>query len=297
MDTFQAYGSSIADIGRLLDRVPGDASVTNFTLNFLAADTVLSTAGGVRVHLIDADHLFTDAGGNVVPMSTCGVLRIEVTEALKKSDFLARNLSTVTTEGELLESGGMVRVRAFCNEQPLQLSPDRTLKVQITTGPDELLPDMSVFEAVYDADQRFTGWQDTGQEAYWANWPTPSGQKTGYELIVRRLDWAHCSRVVDEQTATFCVTPTPGFDSENTEVYLVFKSRHTLARLIYDPAEQRFCLPETPIGYPVEVLTVSKTGPRYWLGRKETETGAGSVVDVTPGELSESELIAFLKSL
>lgn len=297
-ETFRPYGSSIAEIAQLLSQVPGDATVTNFNFpSGLSTDTILSTTEGVRVFLTDVDHLFINASGEPVAVSTCGALRVEVSAAFKKGDILALGLPTATLSNGLLESGGMVRVRAFCNGQPLQLSADRSLKIQITTAQDALQPDMLVYGVALNADQTFAGWENTGQDVFWAGWPTPQGQKMGYELIVKKLDWVNCARPINEQSSQFCVSLPLAFNADNTEVYVVFKSQRTVTQLVYDPVLEKFCLPEGPIGYFVQVVSVTKAGNQYWLGNKETEIGNLATLSVTPEESTQTEVLAFLKGL
>ena len=297
-ETFRPYGSSIAEIAQLLSEVPEGATTTVFEFPAgLSVDTVLSTSGGVRVHLTDVDHLFVNANGGPVAVSSCGALKVVVSEAFRKGDILARNLPTATSGAALLESGGILRVQIFCSGQPLQLSPDRSLKIQITTAQDNLLPDMLVFNAVQNPDQTFAGWENTGQEVYWAGWPTPQGQKMGYELIVDNLGWINCARPINEQSSLFCVSLPLAFNADNTQVYAVFKNQRTVSQMTYDPATEKFCLPQAPIGYLVQVVSVTKAGNQYWLGKKDTEIGNNATVGVNPGESVESEILAFLKGL
>lgn len=299
VETFRPYGSSIADIDLLLGQLPDASSVTVF--NFpagLATDSVLSTPNGIRVHLTDVDQLFVRAGdGAPVALSNCGAIQIEVTEAFRPGDILGRKLSTATTSQTLLESGGIVRVRAFCSGQPLELAADRTLKIQITTAQDALQPDMKVYNAVFNPDQSFAGWTDSGQEVYWAGWPTPQGQKVGYELIVENLGWVNCGKGIDEQSTAFCVSLPIAYDIENTQVFAVFKGRRTVHAMVYDDVREAFCLPDAPIGYLVQVVTVSKAGNRYWLGSKETEIGNNATISFSPEETTQDAVLAFLKSL
>lgn len=297
VDTFRVHGSSIADIEQLLTRVPSSATVTKFTFSGPLADTVLTTAGGVRVHLTDTDHLFTDAQGSLVPVSSCGTLEVEITEAFRNGDLLALGLPATTLTGELLESGGMVRVQVRCNGQVLHLASDRNLKIQLTTDQDDLKSDMFVHNIVLDDTQAFAGWENTGEEVFFANWNTPQGGKMGYELIVTTLGWVNCARAIDEQTTAFCVTLPLGFTPDNSAVYVVFNNQHTVGQPQYDAASQEFCLPKAPIGYPAKIVIVSKTGAQYWLGQKDTEIGANAHLQVTPSETTEAVLLAFLKNL
>ncbi len=298
VETFQPYGSSIAEIGQLLGQVPDQSARTLF--NFpagLSTDTVLTTPGGVRVHLTDVDHLFVDANGNPVAISTCGAFSFEVEAAFLKGDILGHGLATTTTSQGLLESGGMLRVQASCSGQPLLLASDRSLKIQITTAQDDLQPGMKVFNAVFNNDQSFSGWEDSGQEVYWAGWPTPQGQKVGYELIVKQLNWVNCARTINEQSSTFCVSLPIAYDGENTEVFVAFKGQRTIIPLEYDEASGSFCMDQAPIGHLIKVVSVSKAGNRYWLGSVDTEIGTNATQSLNPEETTATAIVSFLKGL
>ncbi|WP_111684455.1 OmpA family protein [Winogradskyella tangerina] len=56
-------------------------------------------------------------------------LTIKVKEFYKKSDFVASNLSTLTLDGELLESRGMIDLKVFQDDTELKLKDDKTLDI------------------------------------------------------------------------------------------------------------------------------------------------------------------------
>jgi hypothetical protein len=263
----------------------------------VTADLELSTPNGVRVFLTDTEQLFEDSDGNPVPCSTCQTLRVEVTEALDKSDIIALGIPTNTTSNEMLESGGMVRVAVTCDGSPLELKSDRRLKIQIPAN--DPAADMLVFNGVFENDN-FLGWENSGQQVFQAEWPNANQDIVqGYEILSKNLGWINCGRFINEPTSTFCVELPDNFNPENTQAYIVFKDIRSVAFLQVDLASQKFCFPNTPIGFPVRLVTLSKTSDgQYWLGNYETETGTDNTTAVViPQETTEQQMLDFLKNL
>ena len=297
VEIFRAHPPTIDDVQQLSQQAHSTASKTVFSLNQVQADTMLATPGGVRIFLTDTENLFADAGGDPVPCSTCQTLRVEVTEALDKSDIIAYAVPTTTIDGRLLESGGMVRITASCDGEALQLLPGRKMKIQIPAQQPEA--DMQVFSGTFD-DTDFLGWQNTDLPVFQAEWvvPGPGTTEFGYELFSPYLDWINCDRFYHEQSSSFCVEMPASFNSGNTQAYIVFKNQRTVAVLQHDPASRKFCVPDAPSGYQVRLVTLSKTADgQFWLGNYETEIGTDATVQITPQQVSEQQMLDFLKSL
>lgn len=296
VESFRPYPPTLDAIRQTLQQVPGANTKTAFSLSAVTEDKVLVTPGGVRVFLTDPDNLFEDANGNPVPCSTCQTLGVEVTEALDKSDIIAYGVPTTTLEGTLLESGGMVRVAVSCDGKTLRLRNDRKLKIQVpATDP---VDDMLVFQGVAVNDT-FLGWNDTGLPVFQAEWQNSNLDIVqGYEILTPYLDWINADRFINEPTTSFCVDLPENFNPENTTAYLVVNNIRAIAFLEYNLAEQTFCWPNAPIGYPVRIVTISKTADgQYWLGNQETEIGTDATLNVSPKQVSDQQVLDFLKSL
>ena len=296
VETFRPYPPTLDAIQQMLQQVPDASTKTTFSLNAVTEDKVLVTPNGVRVFLTDPDNLFADANGNPVPCSTCQTLKVEVTEALDKSDIIAYGVPTTTTHGDLLESGGMARIVVTCDGEALQLLPNRQLKVQIPA--ENPADNMLVFNGVM-ANDTFLGWENLTLPVFQAEWQNANMNVVhGYELLTSFLDWINADRFVNEPTTSFCVDLPANFNPENTTAYLVIKNIRSVAFLEYDLKEQTFCTHNAPIGFPVKIVTVSQTADgQYWLGNQETEIGTDATVTVDPKQVSEQQMLDFLKSL
>lgn len=297
VEQFQPYAPSVEDINSVLaDQVPAAQTQSTFILNYLASDKVLETPGGSRIFLIDADHLFADAvSGLPVLCSTCPELKIEVTEVIDKSDILARGLNTISVSGLLFESGGMINVTVTCNGQLLTLLPDRTLKIQIPNNDPQ--SGFFVFNqaASVNGEQK---WENSSQEVFEAEWPVlNTTPQRGYELLVRDLGWTACGRMINDPASTFCIELPSGFADQNTLAYIVFKNQAVVAPLQYSLEQNKFCYPNAPAGYQIQLVAISKLGGQYWLGNAQTEIGTNATVPLATHETTEEAVLNFVKSL
>lgn len=296
VEEFRPYVPTQEDLTQLFTQVPAGTTHTIFQFGGTLPDTTLTTSAGVRIFLADTEHLFEDETGTEVPCSTCPNLKIEITTVLSKGDLIARGLTTATSDSHMLESVGMVELRATCGGKPLFLQSNRYVKVQIPAP--EVKPDMAVFEGVFDTDLHFTGWNQDTSKVYWADWTLPGGIiQTGYELIDTHLGWSNCARPIDEQSSSFCVTLPGQFNTLNTRVFLVFQNIRAVAELSGNDSSPVFCFSGAPLGYPVKVVAISKTGGQYWLVNHFTEIGSNVQLTLSPIPQSEKDILTFFKGL
>ncbi len=290
------YASSQGSIDQLLNQVATAATTHTFVLKNLTQDTTLTTPEGVRIGLTDLEELFADANNQPMAASNCQNLQIEVTVVLDKGELLGRGIHTVTyPDGQLLESGGIIHVRASCDGTPLRLLPNRSLKVQVPA--DVLKNDLFTFNGALQNSTDFLGWQATSDPAYLAEWVSGGDTLHGYELYPAEMGWVAAGRVLPEPTSDFCIKLPTVMTDETAKAFVIFKGLTTVVALTYDAASQSFCCDQAPKGYPVQVVVISNLGEQYWLGNQETEIGTHTSLQVEPHKTSEAALLEFLKQL
>jgi len=297
VEIFRPYDISVAEISLALQQVPAAQTQSVLVLNNREADTLFVTAGGVRIFLNHLDQLFSNAAGVVVPCSTCPDFRLEVIEIQGKGDLIARNTGTVTTENRVLESDGILYLKATCNGQELQLTQGNLLKIQIP-GTLPLIANQ-LFSNTSGTMDVFTGWSGANHPVTAVEWQvsgTPPFQ-LGYQLLVPSLRWVCAGRMLEEPNSSYCVELPLGFSDQNTQVFMVFENMQSVVPLKYQAADFRFCAPFVPQGFPVQVVTVSKLGDQFWLGTKEDETGGTNTLSLQPQKMSEQQVIDFIKNL
>ena len=107
-------------------------------------DTVIQTIDGI-VLAIEAG-TFVDQEGSAVGEE----IKVAIKEALKVEDILSSGLSTVTTSGEVLETGGMFSINAKSGSETLSINPTKGIFTQVPT--DKKKPGMKLWEGKLQKD-------------------------------------------------------------------------------------------------------------------------------------------------
>ncbi len=94
-------------------------------------------------------------------------VKLELVEALKISDMLAYNLTTMNDENAL-QTGGMIYVQPYVNEKKVNINPERPLYIEIPT--DDYNPDMMA-------------WQGETNASGDINWVSPTSLKKYLTLV------------------------------------------------------------------------------------------------------------------
>lgn len=95
---------------------------------------------------------FIDDEGNLITKE----VTLELVEALKVSDMLAYNLTTMNDEN-VLQSGGMIYLQPTVGDKKVSINPDRPLYIEIPT--DEYNPEMKAWEGMIN-DNGDINWQN-----------------------------------------------------------------------------------------------------------------------------------------
>lgn len=99
---------------------------------------------------------------------------LKVTEAYRKSDMILQNLSTISN-GRVLETGGMLKIEAFADGQPIQLRDGMALDIAVPT------------EQVEDSMQLFASEVNEDGSINWVQ-PQPLNRRTEYKAP-QNLNW------------------------------------------------------------------------------------------------------------
>ena len=298
---FIPYPSSIDEIDLFLQNTLDETTVNTFSLKggALVPDTTLVTSGGIRVSLANTDFLFENAQGDLVPLSSCNDIKIQVIAAPDKSAWMANLLPSVNMDGMLIDHTGGVFIKVICDGQEMQLADNRYLKIQVPSS--ALQNDMTLNYLVINADGGFSGWE-TGQSnsVFWGEWPGQQAgtTQTGYEILAHKMGWITASKTLSAVSfSKYCVSLPLQFDHENTRVFLSVDGTGAITEMKTQNNPSVFCLDQAPLGYPVRIITITKAGPTYFLGDKETETASDATIRMTPIEKSAAQISAVIKGL
>lgn len=155
----------------------------SYPITNLSLGQTITTPSGVIV--VVPPNAFVEEDGSAPKDPVQLVLK----EALKPGDWLAMNLGTVSN-GELLESGGMLSVEAVAAGRPLRLADDAELTVAIPAA-QKVDPDMRLFYGQH------TESDSSAATTPVTNW-TLSADEDKFRQVLERDEY---SRILDKETA------------------------------------------------------------------------------------------------
>lgn len=140
------------NVNQMLKAAGGNYMQT-FTVNPTQPNTIKGKNG---TSIFIPAHTLVDANNKPVSVP----VTIKLAEFLNLGDALFQSLSTQTIDGKQLETGGMFKVEAFANNQPLQLKKGAAMQVAIPAN--AVKEDMEVFTGVTNT-AGVMQWQSTGK--------------------------------------------------------------------------------------------------------------------------------------
>lgn len=298
VEFFRAYPPSVTEIRQMLAQVPEPTTRSVFLLQNLRKDTVLTTAGGLRLILSDTESLFQDAAsGLVVPCSACANLTLEIIEVLDKGDMLARELPAATQQGEPLECAFMFFLKFYCDGKEIKPRPGRSVKIQVPT--EQAVSGLSLWQggANNSTEPAYWALAPDSSDIYTAEWSASGNLVSGYALIAKNTGWLCTGKILAGQRTNYCAEMPPGFDADNSQVFLLLKNNRSVFRLQPNTDNNLFCVEGVPAGFPVQLITISKLGTQFLLGNADVQTDANSKVAVTPKYATPAEIIQLIKNL
>lgn len=258
----------------------------------VASGKVFTTADKIDI-VIPAD-AFMDASGNPIT----GNVDINVVEFTTPADLIFGNVQTVSNDGKLLESGGMVKLEALHNGSPALLRPGKTVNFNFKNSA---------------AETDMTAWM--GQKApdgaiQWGaqnSWLTSIDTTQIFNMAgIDSMTWINLDRFMKQGSAlsSMIVHLPDGYTSAGGSFRLVFKDVRSCAPLRDDATDKSIFSTgnyyKVPVGRTViAICTVIHEGYlRYY--QKEITLTDNMELTLTESDLefvSEADLKAKLKSL
>lgn len=316
-EVFTRAENTIQEIRSLVSATPGVITTATFTLRNLRRDTFLRTRLGSLIFLKNTENLFVYPDGKVQPCSQCNDLKIQVVEASKWGDFIARRLTNVDQKDIPLSTVGAIEITATCNGKRLLLAPNQNLLLNLQTKGNAI--DLRAFygePSAVDSLIRWTEAPDVNMRVPFKRWYAPGfgfprDSASGFELQTKRLGWLNAASrdgVGNANTTrkTYnCRISGEEFTPTNTIAYIYLEGFNLFVPLQYEPVEKNLLYRNAPMGYGYSgsgyiIVTISKIKDQYWLGvfrgQKEPQI-TNNFGPIRPRPVETNELLQDLRQL
>ena len=246
---------------------------------------------------------FVDGNGNAVS----GNVTVKLKEVLSKKDVLFSGVMT-ESNGQLLESGGEILVKAQKDGADLRLNPalgNDGARVEIPKVMNN--KDMGLF--VQDKRQQggANGGSQQQQSPYTWNpapyYPFGNGPNS-YTFSLPSFTWVNCDRFYSDPNPKTTITALPAFQDNNQvsdlQVMLVFKNITTVVTLPFDNTVQKFQSYQNslPIGLQADLIIIGKDSDGFiQFGTQSITIGAGMHINAPIHKATQAEVDAFLATI
>jgi len=248
---------------------------------------------------------FKDASGNII---SSGKIDLELTEMYTPGAMIANNAVT-TCNGQLLQSGGQVKIKATRNGNEVFANRYGIGFQQ----PAASSAPMRLFYSNNSSDDSTTTWltpdpnsNSNGQitEFTFTDSTTKAGAPTSYSFFYKfdsctKFNWVNCDFFYGSTAPKTTVSVDPGdtkFNSVNTSVFLVFTSVNAVSTAYRYGNTAPFTADNFPVGLDMKVVIMSKIDDEYFYAEKATTVSANMTVSIVPVKSSLSSIISNLAS-
>jgi hypothetical protein len=272
----------------------------SFTGNAGAGFTITGEKG---TKITFAPNAFVDGAGNVVS----GTVTVTLKEVLSKKDVLFSGVMT-ESNGQLLESGGEILVKAQKDGAELRVNPnlqDKGAQVEIPKVMNNR--DMGLF--VQEKRQQGGGASGGNQQQSPFTWvPAPyypfGNGPNSYTFTLPSFNWVNCDRFYSDPNPKTTITALPDFQDNNQvtdlQVMMVFRNIATVITLPFDYSSQKFQSYQNslPIGLQADLIILGKDSDGFiQFGTQSITIGANMHIDAPVHKATQAEVDAFLATI
>lgn len=245
-----------------------DDNLTNATQTFTIDASVwtqVTGARGTRVYIPGGT--FQNASGTPVT----GTVEIRMVEILDLTDVILMNKPTVSN-GELLTTGGELKIDAYQGGQKLGLTPGANVSFMVPTATPDA--NMGLFLGTPDP-QLDVNWVPSDSLGV-TDSVTVVGDTTGaggwsdyywFDITGDSLGWINCDYFYNDPNpkTTLSVIPNSSHDETNTNVWIYVSSANSVAPLWWDAADSFNSYDSSiPEGLNVTIVAISEISGQYY---------------------------------
>lgn len=277
--------------------------VQSFTGNAATGFTITGDKG-TKVQF--PANAFIDGDGALVS----GSVMVTLKEVLSKKDVMFSGVMT-ESNGQLLESGGELEVKAAQDGKALRINPnlgDKGIQVEVPKVMNN--GDMGLFVQEKRREQGGAagnnGQQTNQSPLTWVPAPYyPFGNgPNSYSFTLPGFTWVNCDRFYSDPNPKTTMTVLPAFQDNNQvsdlQVFLVFKNISTVVTFPFNASLQKFESygNSLPIGLQAYLVLIGKDSDGFvQFGQQSTTISANLHVDAPIHKATQAEVDAFLATI
>lgn len=220
---------------------------------------------------------------------------VKLVELYKPKDMIYYRMPTVAG-GNILRTGGEIRLRAFKGSTELVLKPNPCF-AQIEMPSTAPRNDMRVFYGFLvgnsSSSQTYNDWTDDPSKLGSPSTLNPVFSTTtyGYSAPIAKLGWINCDLLVPT-TATASVTVSSTVDDlTNVKFFIYFPGTKTVMQ-VYNPTSWNF-----PAGSAIKIVGIGMQGSNLFSFYQELTPNGPTTVDVAMKATTDADLTALLDGL
>lgn len=263
------------------------------------AATGFTITGEKGTKIVFPANAFVKGDGNYAT----GTVTVTLKEILSKKDVMFSGVMT-ESNGQLLESGGELEVKARQGDAALNMQPDAQIAVEVPKVMNDV--DMGLF--VQEKRERPQGGNDSPYESPFTWVPAPyapfGNGPNSYSFNLPGFTWVNCDRFYSDARPKTTITVLPDFQDDNAvsdlQVMLVFRDIVTVITLPYDFTANKFqsYYNSLPVGLQADLVIIGKDSEGYiQFGSQLITISANMHVDCPVKRSTQAEVDAFLSSV
>ena len=269
-----------------------------------------STRSEIKVGRNDSFRIFFDKGiftslenGVITPVKPEGTAEIQVFRIRRTGDLI-KCLRSTQSGNVLMETAGGFFIRVVKDGKELNIASDKKYTVWwIETGAN---PKLNMLKYYAKESNPAPGYNVTDPNFEWK----PDAElkpipylyeigRTGYDITLSSLRWVSMQKNVLPNSSNPSLRLTtifsPNFTNKNTTVFAYYKRQKTVVKLDFDYASRSFKTDLLPAGADIKIVSISKIGSTYYLGKQEMSSlVAGSPIKIEPEKIPLEKLQAYL---
>jgi hypothetical protein len=272
-----------------------------------------STRSEIKVGRNDSFRIFFDKGiftslenGVITPVKPEGTAEIQVFRIRRTGDLI-KCLRSTQSGNVLMETAGGFFIRVVKDGKELNIASDKKYTVWwIETGAN---PKLNMLKYYAKESNPAPGYNVTDPNFEWKPdaelKPIPylyeigSNTPRGYDITFSSLRWVSMQKNVVPNSSNPSLRLTtifsPNFTNKNTTVFAYYKRQKTVVKLDFDYASRSFKTDLLPAGADIKIVSISKIGSTYYLGKQEMSSlVAGSPIKIEPEKIPLEKLQAYL---